>query len=82
MRTMWVVVLCTALAGCGRSMAEIENADDATCRQAIAQRAGPQPPDAYAICRANVMSVRRDRAVASSGTTIVQSGPPHHWSLD
>jgi hypothetical protein len=64
-----ILLIPLALCGCMTAQ-EREAADDNVCRTARD----------YRICRENLMSGRRDAAIAASGDVIV-AGPPHHWSL-
>lgn len=66
MKQILILIATLALTGCGATMAERENADDASCREAIAKR-GDTSPQAYQLCRQSVLSYRRDRAIISSG---------------
>jgi hypothetical protein len=61
-KTILILGAALALSGCGVTLAEIEAADDAACRQVLAQRAVVQP-GAYELCRQNAMSLRRDRTI-------------------
>lgn len=69
MRPKYVYVFLTALTltGCAKSPAELEVADDASCRQIISQRNDTRP-NAYQDCRAHLADYRRSRAIAVSGS--------------
>ena len=64
MKYLLLLAASLFLAGCFASAAEIENADDATCQRAIAQRVNPTP-DAYSLCRQNLMNMRTASAIRS-----------------
>lgn len=59
-------LIALALAGCQRDVEAAEKADDASCRQIIAERNDARP-NAYQECRAHLMDYRRNKAIAASG---------------
>jgi hypothetical protein len=81
MRGTLLMLMLVVLAGCQSGLERQEIADDQSCRKIIAER-NDASPTAYKDCRANMQQYRQQAAIAASGDVVVQSGPPHHWSLD
>lgn len=64
MKCLVLLAASLVLSGCFTSAAEIENANDAACQKAIAERVNPTP-DAYSLCRQNLMNMRTAQAIRS-----------------
>jgi len=66
MRPVVTFALLLALCGCAKSPAELEVADDASCRKIITERNDARPT-AYEECRSNLSAYRLQRSIAVSG---------------
>lgn len=66
----YILITSLALAGCAKSAAEREVADDNTCRRIVAERNDTRPT-AYQECRGNLMEYERQRSLRASGNTTI-----------
>lgn len=64
MMRLGAVLLSLALAGCGRSLSDLEAADHASCTKITAER-GDTSPQGYQACRGNLQQYRTQRAIRS-----------------
>lgn len=63
-RLLLALGIALVLSGCGRSMAEVESADNVTCTQLVTER-NDKRPDAYAVCRRGVQEYRANSRCTS-----------------
>ena len=66
-RTVIVMCITLALAGCQGAAERADAQDDAYCRKTVQERNDTRP-DAYQECRNNMMGYHRNQAIAASGS--------------